>query len=183
MAKKTDRNPRGAGRKTKPDEEKTISFTVAARRPVVEAITALARKQGLTRGLYVQRLLDAEAAKHGDNGKQGRLLGELYAVALEIATAARGDVAKVEALQNAAIDQPAATFPVILDFCAFELPRVTLANGRERLKSRVADLTVALGFKFPETLTEAERAAFETAVEKNLGISTNNTDKSVRKRI
>lgn len=166
MAKKTDRNPRGAGRKTKPDAEKTISFTVAARRPVVEAITALARKQGLTRGLYVQRLLDAEAAKYSDDGKQGRLLGELYAVALEIAKAARGDVAKIELFRSAAIDRPAATFPAILDFCALELPRVTLAKGRETLKSRVADLTVALGFKFPETLTDDEREAFETAAEK-----------------
>jgi hypothetical protein len=166
MAKKTDRNPRGAGRKTKPDAEKTISFTVAARRPVVEAITALARKQGLTRGLYIQRLLDAEAAKYSDDGKQGRLLGELYAVALEVAKAARGDVAKIESFRNAAIDRPTATFPAILDFCALELPRVTLAKGRDALKSRVADLTVALGFKFPETLTVDEREAFEVAVEK-----------------
>lgn len=179
MAKKTDKNPRGAGRRTKPDAEKTISFTVAARRPVVEAITALARKQGLTRGLYVQRLLDAEAAKYSDGGKHGRLLGELYAVALDVARAARGDVATIETLRSAAIDRPAATFPAILDFCALELHRVTLAKGREVLKSRIADLTVALGFKFPEMLTDDERAAFEAAVGKYFEINVNNTGKSV----
>ena len=179
MAKKTERNPRGAGRKPKPEAEKTISFTVAARRPVVKAITALARKQGLTRGLYIQRLLDVEAAKYSDEEKQGRLLGELYAVALEVAKASRGSVTQIEALRNKATDRPSAAFPEILEFCGRELPRVTLANGRERLKTRVADLTTALRFSFPETLTEIERAAFEAAVEKHFEISVNTTGESV----
>lgn len=167
MAEKTEKNPRGAGRKKKPDAEKIIHFTITARRPVVEAVTALARKQGLTRGLYIQRLLEVEAAKYSDEGKQGRLLGELYAVALEIAEAARGDVAKIESFRSAAIDRPATTFPAILDVCALELPRVTLAKGREALKARVADLTTSLRFAFPGTLTTVEREAFEKAVEKH----------------
>lgn len=165
MAKKTEQNPRGAGRKPKPESEKITHFTVTARRPVVEAITALARKQGLTRGLFVQRLLENAAARYDEGAKRGRLLGELYAAALEIAKSARGDVAKIEALRNDAKTRPAATFPAILELCSSELPRVTLANGRERLKTRVADLTTSLRFAFPETLTEAEREAFETAAD------------------
>ncbi|MBP3530523.1 MAG: hypothetical protein J6K25_15805 [Thermoguttaceae bacterium] len=166
MAEKTEKNPRGAGRKKKAESEKAFYFTVSASRPVVEAITALARKEGLTRGLYIQRLLEVEAAKYSDEEKQGRLLGELYAVALEVEKASRGFVAQIEALRNKALDRPSAAFPEILEFCGRELPRVTLANGRERLKTRVADLTTSLRFTFPETLTAVEREAFETAVEK-----------------
>lgn len=167
MAEKTEKNPRGAGRKQKPDAEKKISFTVSASRPVVEAITALARKAGMTRGLYIQRILDVEAAKYCDEEKQGRLLGELYAVALEIAIASRGSVAQIEELRNTALVRPSAAFPEILEFCGREFPRVTLANGRERLKARVADLTTSLRFTFPETLTSVEREAFEKAAEKH----------------
>lgn len=165
MAEKTKNNPRGAGRKPKPDAEKIISFTITARRPVVEAITKLAKQQGLTRGQYIKRVLEGEAKKCVAEGERGRLLGELYAVALAIAKAARGDVARLEKLRSAAIERPSSTFPIVLEICAFELPRVTLANGRETLKNRVADLTVELGFSFPESLTDAERHAFETATE------------------
>lgn len=167
MAEKTEKNPRGAGRKQKTEAEKIISFTVTARRPVVEAITALARKQGLTRGLYIQRLLDSEAMKYSDDGKVGRLLGELYAVTLKVAKASRGAVSQIEALRDTAINRPSTAFPQILEVCALDLPRVTLANGRDVFKSKIADLTTELRFAFPETLTEAEREAFETAIEKH----------------
>lgn len=166
MAEKTEKNPRGAGRNPKPAEERKKPFTVAVRPPVADALSALARRQGMTRGQYIQRLLENEALKYVDDGKRGRKLGELYAVALKIAVASGGGVAKIEALRKAAVERPAATFPRILEFCSLELPRVTLANGREALKSKLADLTVSLGFSLPEELTAAEREAFEITVEK-----------------
>lgn len=167
MAEKTEKNPRGAGRRKKPDAEKTIHFTVTAPRPVVEAINALARKAKTTRGLYIQRLLEAEALKLDDDGRRGRLLGDLFGVALEVVAASGSTVSDVEKMLAEAVENPAATFPEILKKCSRELPRVTIANGREELKAKIADLTVALGFSFPESLTEIERAAFETAVEKH----------------
>jgi hypothetical protein len=166
MAEKTEKNPRGAGRKKKIESEKTVYFTVCAPRHIVEAITALARKSKTTKGRYIQRLLEVEAARYVDEGKRGRLLGELYAVALDVFAASGAVVSRLEKMKADALDCPAVAFPKILERCSFELSRVTLANGRETFKSKIADLTVALGFAFPETLTDEEREAFETAVEK-----------------
>lgn len=167
MPEKTARNPRGAGRKPKPSAERVVSISVSLRRPVVEAISTLAKRRGLTRGQYIQRVLCDEARKLEDAGKRGRLLGELYAVALKIATASRGDVAKITALRDAAIDRPAATFPEILEFCSREIPRISVKDGREAYKRRIADLTVELGFAFPASPTDAERDAFNATLNYN----------------
>lgn len=143
--------------------EKKIPINACVKRETAEALTALARLEKISRGQLMQRILEREAERfrREQDGRRGELLAEIFNAAREIAVIVFGSDERIERYRGAATQRPSLIFPLIIEFCAAEMPRVLLNQGRDAYERCINEAMTRLTFQFPEELTAPEVEAFE----------------------